>query len=454
MNRLERKRVQEKRRRNEFQEALENLQSCLLEHDPDFSREAQKREARSAQRQSSNFTSRSDFQSASTSASTNLTLASTIAPSCSASTNSKDWRATNKNTATIGNTGHGDTGADSYKIFNRVEILNQAVFTVNSIVQERVQLLKAIDALRLHYQLGNNYPLPEETNESCHEQVAFHEGVGPVFLRDTIDTGVVAAKDPRGRDARMLTINQGAQKAHTKVGGTGAKNTIQSQINQSSNTSTASPGITLSSSSSFHNLAPILGAARQGHSTMQPSIVPTEFAGDSSFPCSWQEHQQNILMLLASKRRELEQVQNNAFLRTHQQLLAPAYQQQVLPISASRSLLVTPAVLALSNSQYLLQQQSVHAPTVGDASSLATFVAQHRMEHLPVSLDALTSTIAGYPIDALLATQTRGASMQHQHGRDVIASSSSIVLGTNEPAHAPRPKKQTKKRRKQDEGSD
>ncbi|KAI2502298.1 hypothetical protein MHU86_12187 [Fragilaria crotonensis] len=127
-----RKNEQEKRRRNEFKDSLNTLHKTLLQHDEVFQQESHKRETRLA--------------------------------------NKKDQD----------DSEHGIVGNQS--LFNRVEIINQAAFTINRIMQENKALRAAIENSNQGTSNGNTDLQVLSQNSDMKSLVGFHEGVGPVLM--------------------------------------------------------------------------------------------------------------------------------------------------------------------------------------------------------------------------------------------------------------------------------
>lgn len=124
MSRLERKRFQEKRRRLEFKEALDKLLETLLRHDEGFLKEAQIREARFS------------------------------------------GRVINR-----------PPNTDENSLFNRVEMVNQAIFTIERSARENEEMKQSIAALRD----GREPDSAVAANVSRLHNTGFHQGVGPLI---------------------------------------------------------------------------------------------------------------------------------------------------------------------------------------------------------------------------------------------------------------------------------
>ena len=144
LSRLERKRIKEKRRRKDFRESVASLLAALKHHDEDFRSEASTREARGAH-------------------SVGLTA--------------KD----------------GDN-----TLFNRVEIVNQASFTIDHLFSDNNNLKPAIIALQ-----SGRKPNPPQADSSAHRSAGFHQGVGPL---------VAPVRSPPRADSNTTT--QGPRKQH------------------------------------------------------------------------------------------------------------------------------------------------------------------------------------------------------------------------------------------------
>ena len=127
-----RKNEQEKRRRNEFKDSLNTLHKTLLQHDEIFQKESQKRERRLA-----NKKDQDDHQSGS-----------------------------------LGN----------QSLFNRVEIINQAAFTLSRIMEENKALRAVIDNSNQGFSDGNTHMQEHSQKSDMKPVVGFHEGVGPVLM--------------------------------------------------------------------------------------------------------------------------------------------------------------------------------------------------------------------------------------------------------------------------------
>jgi hypothetical protein len=126
MSRLERKRFQEKRRRLDFKEALDKLLGTLLRHDDDFQKEAKQREKRAAGRAATSPHLANDSDNA---------------------------------------------------LFNRVEMVNQAAWTIERLGDENKLLRDEIEDIQ-----AGRKSQPSDTSPSASRKVAFHHGVGPVFI--------------------------------------------------------------------------------------------------------------------------------------------------------------------------------------------------------------------------------------------------------------------------------
>lgn len=152
---MERKRSQEKRRRQEFKEALDGLHAVLLEHDANFRHEALQREERVG-----------------------------------------------------GGTriGDGKTGSDdSASLFNRVELVNQAIFTIKRVTEENIELSKTC---------GEDGKKAKAAKSS--RFIGYHQGVGPVTTNegrpktggpaaanDSIIKGVAPLVDREGKELNI-----------------------------------------------------------------------------------------------------------------------------------------------------------------------------------------------------------------------------------------------------------
>eukprot|EP00547_Thalassionema_nitzschioides_P007372 CAMPEP_0194210646 /NCGR_PEP_ID=MMETSP0156-20130528/8891_1 /TAXON_ID=33649 /ORGANISM="Thalassionema nitzschioides, Strain L26-B" /LENGTH=291 /DNA_ID=CAMNT_0038938017 /DNA_START=100 /DNA_END=975 /DNA_ORIENTATION=- len=145
MSRLKRKRIQEGRRRLEFKEAFESLTQTLLDFDKDFSLEHEQREK--------------------------LTSTRLSAKKKSESAN--------------------DDGKNS--LFSRVELLNQAIFTIKSLNEE-------VAEYKNHFaELGSGRKTVEEIVQSNRKKskVCYHHGVGPVVSDEKSETDAESSKEPR-----------------------------------------------------------------------------------------------------------------------------------------------------------------------------------------------------------------------------------------------------------------
>lgn len=153
---MERKRSQEKRRRQEFKEALDGLHAVLLEHDANFRHEALQREER------------------------------------------------------VGGgtrTGDGKPGADdTASLFNRVELVNQAIFTIKRVTEENIELSKTC---------GEDGKKAKAAKNS--RFIGYHQGVGPVTTNegrpktggpaaanDSSIKGVAPMADREGQDLNIF----------------------------------------------------------------------------------------------------------------------------------------------------------------------------------------------------------------------------------------------------------
>lgn len=137
MSRLKRKRIQEGRRRLEFKEAFESLTKTLLEFDKDFSLEHEQRERLTSTRLSSK----------------------------------------KKNDAS-----NDDDAKNS--LFSRVELLNQAIFTIKRLHEE-------ITEYRVNFaDLESGRKTVKDVIQSSHKKrkVCYHHGVGPVVSDDKSET--------------------------------------------------------------------------------------------------------------------------------------------------------------------------------------------------------------------------------------------------------------------------
>merc|ERR1740124_293365 len=130
MSRSERKRCQEKRRRHEFKEVMDKLLSILLQYDEDFLAESKQRESLLATR-----------------------------------------RVTNRH---VGSSADSDNG-----LFNRIELVNQASFTIKRLAKENCEYKEIIEGLRT-----GRKPIPGELSSSQRREkrASYHRGVGPVAL--------------------------------------------------------------------------------------------------------------------------------------------------------------------------------------------------------------------------------------------------------------------------------
>lgn len=146
LNRLERKRNQEKRRRQEFKEALDSLHATLLRHDDDFRFEAQQREGR---------------------------------------------------------TGVSAMDGDN-TMFNRVELVNQAIFTISNVSQHNVTLKNAIGDLKA----GREVNPSVFAADSGSRRTGFHKGVGPLGLSRDQEEPADARGAARNNNA---SLDQGQQ---------------------------------------------------------------------------------------------------------------------------------------------------------------------------------------------------------------------------------------------------
>lgn len=149
MSRLERKRLQEKRRRQEFKESLDNLLATLLGYDNDFKREARQREER--------MTGRLVAQS---------NIVGPAAPPLPPTTEGEN------------------------ALFSRVELVNQATFTINQVATENAQLQQAFADLRA----GRGASLPPRTSFEQRRAV-FHQGVGPLSA-SSVDVSTASHSSP------------------------------------------------------------------------------------------------------------------------------------------------------------------------------------------------------------------------------------------------------------------
>jgi hypothetical protein len=122
--RLERKRFQEKRRRKEFREALDTLLAALIRHDQDFGKEARIRETRMAGR---------------------LSYRSPL--------------------------------SEDNPLFNRVEMVNQANFTIERLTEEGNVLKKTLESLGGSLE---KIKAAQKLSGTSYEAPVFHQGVGPL----------------------------------------------------------------------------------------------------------------------------------------------------------------------------------------------------------------------------------------------------------------------------------
>jgi len=125
MSRSERKCYQEKRRRKEFNEAMGNLQSILLKYDEAFLTESEQREG---------LLSR---------------------------------RLTNKR---ANSTTENDNG-----MFNRIELINQACFTLKALAEENVEYEELIEDFKTGKPILRALPFQNKDKKTT-----FHRGVGPL----------------------------------------------------------------------------------------------------------------------------------------------------------------------------------------------------------------------------------------------------------------------------------
>jgi hypothetical protein len=154
--RLERKRHQEKRRRVEFKEALDCLLATLLDNDSDFSREATHRENR-------NGDGRCD---------------------------------------------------DDTALFNRVELINQSIFTIKRVVQENKDMKKAFE----YYQSGRTPGLVALPTRKI--SVRYHQGVGPTLASTSPTVGCTGSSRSRksqDHQAAVLAALRGQQHGASAV---------------------------------------------------------------------------------------------------------------------------------------------------------------------------------------------------------------------------------------------
>jgi hypothetical protein len=185
MSRLERKRFQEKRRRLEFKEALDKLLETLLRHDEGFLKEAQIREARFS------------------------------------------GRVINR-----------PPNTDENSLFNRVEMVNQAIFTIERSARENEEMSQSITAL----QEGREPDAMQPNNSSRiqNNAAAFHQGGGPGMAENNslrqhqlqhgasgmegaaLDRALLASGGALSKQpayARSITANAGASTRLSSAGG-------------------------------------------------------------------------------------------------------------------------------------------------------------------------------------------------------------------------------------------
>ena len=127
-----RKKEQEKRRRNDFKDSLNTLHETLLLHDEIFHQESQKRERRLANKKDQDY----------------------------------------YEPGILGN----------QPFFNRVEIINQAAFTLNRIMEENKALRAVIDNSNQGCSDGHTHIQEHSQKSDMKPVVGFHEGVGPVLM--------------------------------------------------------------------------------------------------------------------------------------------------------------------------------------------------------------------------------------------------------------------------------
>lgn len=138
-NQRERKREQERGRRDNLKEAIEKLHNTLLEHDEDFREEASRR--------ASSYQAR-----------------------------------TVKRTATSMINEHEQLS------FTKVEIVNQAIFTLEAAVEEMKRHEKSAEEAS-----RRGLPLPASADAKKRPAVAFHQGVGPVTMAPPTASDVTAS---------------------------------------------------------------------------------------------------------------------------------------------------------------------------------------------------------------------------------------------------------------------
>jgi len=131
MSRLERKRFQERRRRFDFKEALDNLMSTLLHNDTNFLREFHLRGKRTATRR-------------------------------------------------VSNQEHNSSIDGENSLFNRVELINQAIFTIHKLAKDNDEFKNTLAELRPENK-GVNEILCENRKA---KRVRYHHGVGPIAIDD------------------------------------------------------------------------------------------------------------------------------------------------------------------------------------------------------------------------------------------------------------------------------